>query len=727
MGRFFQTSSPQFLQNTQYNPNLELMMKVIQNDNALRNAIEEQAMKTEYELLNTPHLQFDREALNAIQKGYASSIEELANSVYNDVDITQSSRPRMKALQKRLLEDKLNGDLGAITNRHSAWAKFMEENKDVKDKDPGTYNLAMAYEMNKLMNETKKNSKATFTGYKIQGTPDFRKELVAEIDKLKASSRTVPDGKGYLVKIKDLPADRIMNLAVSHIMQRPEYREFARQQTMYGAGGFYDQDGKSIAPFTFISPDGRTVSPEELAGLSEQEIAGLRRVANPNWRFGNEINQLAQAFAHREQDMSSDSTYTAMAGIEAANARHAQSMALEREKLNWQKQKFALEQEAKEYGGSDSGGSGGGKENSPGLGMILQGNPSGARLDGYQTTQSFAEDLNDIKAGNPAVLERLRGVQSKFLAAPGLRGVRIGSSKTNSIDLGRLASDLVNKGVDLTKASDPKYRATILQAISKYKDKNGAISLGDGKVNKLLNSAEAQAQVTKQLGELLEDRAAPIVTSAYSNYNTTTNVSSGYAIRNANDARRIMEDVMLNKVGFKIYDEATGQLVPQQDYNAFINNSDIQLYYHPTANSRYGGVVSAHYTKEDAMGNKRRYRAVLEGSNFENLPSTYGKQSVARDPRLRGTDTFNQMTDLADMWNAKVNAGTNYFSPRDIEVIYPGASKIISKMYRLDNNNIRIFYKDGKTSDINTQGMTGPDALVSLRNALYLQDTQNNN
>ena len=155
-----------------------------------------------------------------------------------------------------------------------------------------------------------------------------------------------------------------------------------------------------------------------------------------------------------------------------------------------------------------------------------------------------------------------------------------------------------------------------------------------------------------------------------------------------------------------------------------INNEDVQLYYHPTANSRYGGVVSAHYTKEDAMGNKRRYRAVIEGSNFENLPSIYSKQSVSRDPRLRGTDTANQMSDLADMWNAKMNAGTNYFSPQDIEIIYPGASKTINKIYRLDNGDLRLFYKDGRRSDIPSQGATGADLLVSLRNALYLQDNQ---
>lgn len=721
MGRFFQTSSPQFLQNTQYNPNLELMMKVIQNDNAVRNAIEELATKTEYDLLNTQHLLFDREALKEIQGSYTGDINGLVNSVYSDVDVIKSTRPRMKELQNRLLKDKLNGRLGAISNRYSAYQSFMKDNEGLKEKDPTTYQVAMAYELNKLREETAKNPLAVFTGYKVVGTPDFRKDLIAEIDKLKTSSVTVPDGNGYLVKMKELPVEKIMGLAVSNILGRPEYREFARQQTMYGLGGLMNPDGTMINPYTMVGPDGKEVTAENIDSLTDEYKQKIQRVLNPNWRFSNEITNIANAFAYKERDMSSDSTHMSKLKMAQDERQHAQSMAMRRAELALKERKFQYEQlkDSDAFGGSGGSGGSGGRKGKDAHPNVLAGDLEGRRLDEYQPALNFSDDLASIGNLSPEVRARLRGLQGNVLKDAELRAIKLGNGDTGA----SLINFFINKGISPAALKDGAARKYIENFLKKNADATGAVNINGEK--KFLSSKTLTA-VADDLAELLVDGYDRISKSVYTDFNKRQSTTQGIPLdRGASKA--LIDFITINgakKVSIK---DSNGNQLSDEQIKSLLNSDALQMYAHPGAAGKYGVPVAIWRTHEDDGGNKIRTQYIVESTNMENVIGNYAIQSVARS-FPQGSSQHMQIQELARAYYGGKAVGKNYLDKHDIESAIPGGSKYVQKINFLDNGLIMADVINGKgvieRVHVNTAGQSPEETLASITN--FIVSSQNN-
>lgn len=726
MGRFFQTSSPQFLQNTQYNPNLDLMMKVIQNDNAVRNAIEEQATKTEYELLNTPHLQFDREALKEIQGGYTGDINRLVSSVYNDVDVIKSTRPRMKELQNKLLKDKLNGRLGAISNRYSAYQSFMKDNEGLKEKDPTTYRAAMAYELNKLREEAAKNPLAIFTGYKVVGTPDFRKDLIAEIDKLKASSMTVPDGNGYLVKMKELPVEKIMGLAVSNILGRPEYREFARQQTMYGLGGLMNPDGTMINPYTMVGPDGKEVTAENIDSLTDEYKKQIQRILNPNWRFSNEINNIANAFAYKERDMSPDSTHMSKLKMAQDAQQHAQSMALRRQELALKEREFQYKQlkdsgafgGGQGFGGSGGSGDGGGKGNDSHP-NVLAGDLEGRRLDEYQSALNLNDDLASIGNLSPEIRARLRGFQGNVLKHPGLRSIKLGRGDTGA----SLVNFFINKGISPTDLREGAARKYLENFLRRNADATGAVNINGQK--KYL-SDKTITSLADDLAQSLFEGYNQVASSVYADYNKRQSTTHGIPL-DKGTSEALADYITTNGAKKVTIKDSNGNQLSDEDIRLLLDSDNLQMYAHPGAAGKYGVPVAIWRTHEDGKGNKIRTQYIVESTNMENVIGNYAIQSVARS-FPQGSSQHMQIQELARAYYGGKQAGKNFLDKYDIEAAIPGGSKYVQRINFLNNGMIMADVINGKGAiervHVNTAGQSPEEMLASIAN--FIVSSQNN-
>lgn len=603
MGRFFRTSSPQFLQGGIYSPPVELMMKVMQNDNQVRSLLEQQNAQTEQDLLTSPHLSFDADRLAEIQGKYKNEIDTISQMVYNDANALQKARPRMRELQKNLLLDKLNGPLGAITNRYNSFQKFIQDNKDVLEKDPGSYNLAVAYELNNLQSATEQDPMSSFSPYKIQASPEWRSEVTKEIDKLKANATKLPDGRGYLIGNKEVSPQRILELAVSNIMSKPQYLEFARQQTKFGQRGFVNADGGLLNPWITVDSRGAVVNPEDIPNMTDEQRGSLRRVVNPEWRYSNEVNSLANAYAYREQDMNPDSTYTTLAGISAANQRHAiteqrlrdqhnDRMALEEAKL--------AERASRGKGTGASGGTGSSGGNAPG----------NIQFEQYQEAKSLANDLHYRDKGSTAIDSRLQSVENSVRLNKSLQGIKVGNT-----NMAEIAGDLLNRGVNITNPSDND-RQAILDIVTSKLPK-GVVRVGNKYINTAADPKEAARLLSEQIGKYTKD----VVNSMYKDFSSQRVVSTGFGL-DTKRAKDMLLNASWNKDKLKIRDER-GNEVPMDIDNLLSEDGKTTIHYVPHISSQYGGGLAV--TRVTDMGVEKY---IVTGDDVENLVNNYGRQYI---------------------------------------------------------------------------------------------------
>lgn len=592
MGRFFNIVPLQFMQGTMYQDPHELMIKVIENDNKIRALYEAEANKSEQELLASPHLGFDKEYLDSVISGYNSEIEAITNDIHNNVNVTASAGKRMKNLQKRILQDRLNGDLANITGRYNAMQNFAKENAKLKEEDPSAYNMAMSFEMDRLEKETAKDKKASFSPYRIIGKPKFREDLVKEIDKLKASEDTVLDGNGYKVKIKNLTPDRIMQLAVSSIISRPEYAEYARQQTRYGRSGFMDEDGIMLDPYSLVDKNGNPVTNYD--ELTPEQRLGVRRVLNSRWAFSPELSGIIAANAYQQRDIDSDSTWVAKMNEAGRNSRHAQDHQLARDKFEFDKQKhnddMNLELEKLRRASSPRGGSRSGSgSGSGGSGDLLHDNIQGHGVLSIQTrntdTFSLAADMANYKT-NDASKARFEGTLGSAARA---------SKVLNQYYLdGRKLSDvLLSAGFRGQDVSTPKKFADYIVPLveKELKKKNGILTIG----GRHYNSAKEAAQAYASLSTNVYRRADEL----YKGLNETTQSVDTYALP-AHEASNLMTSLgILAKTEGNVFlydlDDRTNSAKSHEEtekkLREIASDSRYTIRVGPSANSENGGAI----------------------------------------------------------------------------------------------------------------------------------------
>jgi len=616
MGRFFRTSSPQFLQGGIYSPPVELMMKVMQNDNQVRSLLEQQNAQTEQDLLTSPHLSFDADRLAEIQGKYKNEIDTISQMVYNDTNALQKARPRMRELQRSLLLDKLNGPLGAITNRYNSFQKFVQDNKDVLEKDPSSYNLAVAYELNNLQSATEKDPMSSFSPYKIQASPEWRSEVTKEIDKLKANAAKLPDGRGYLIGNKEVSPQRILELAVSNIMSKPQYLEFARQQTKFGQRGFVNAEGGLLNPWITVDSRGAIVNPEDIPNMTDEQRGSLRRVVNPEWRYSNEVNALANAYAYREQDMNPDSTYTTLAGISAANQRHA-----------------ITEQRLRGEGTGASGGTDFSRGDTPG----------NIQFEQYQEAKSLANDLHYRDKGSTAIDSRLQSVENSVRLNKSLQGIKVGNT-----NMAEIAGDLLDRGVNIANPSDNDRQAILDIITSKFP--KGVVRVGNKFINTAADPKEAAMILSEQIGKYTKD----VVNSMYKDFSSQRVVSTGFGL----DTQRT-KDMLLNaswnKDKLKIRDER-GNEVPMDIDNLFSEYGKTTIHYVPHLGSQYGGGLAV--TRVTDMGVEKY---IVTGDDIENLVNNYGRQYIGHQyGEGHAYSIESQPTSRYHMDNELYKTGTNY-------------------------------------------------------------------
>ena len=734
MSRFFNSGPLQFNAQIYQDPH-QLMMQVINKDNQMRAAYEDAAMKQEAELLGTQALAFDKDRLNRIVAGYGKDIDAITQDIYNDPNAGVSAGRKIRALQKKLMLDNMSGELGAIKNRYMGMMKFMEDNKKVEESDPDAYQLALAYEQNKLAQAVEKDPMAKFVGYSIIGKPDFGKDVRDTFDKLKASSIAQPNG-GYIYDNKFVSEDRLRDLAVSMVLSNPKYGAYARQQTMYGQKGFFNDNGESISPFTFVSKDGKTATIDELMSMPIEQRNNYRKILNPEWRFANELNGLASGFAYNEQKISSDGTWVAKFREQNANMRHAQDMALKRERLEFDKMKDARdfnlrleEHNAKMNGGYGGGsGSGSGRGGSGGL-------YGGVGTDGIINTQYNPQDFDyksDIKEyrNSQAARARLEPIANEIRNSKNFRVYTAGGANVGDIAIRLMSS----KGVNLTDGKAVA-REMYKEAEVLIKRNGGSLTY-KGKtynMNNIQDLAGSMAyHVTSQVKPMLEKQ--------YKRYSENVIPSQAIAL-NKPTANQVAEQLIHYGMNGKIElqelspNNPRGRNVRYEDVaksiDAAISQGKFGVRVEPGTNTTYGGSVLITVPSETGT---KMYR--VKGADFENsvmpmadamLKSTYKPNDLKRYAADDFMKTFYSSRNAQMNYTGLTKSDINKIA-KSFETNY--ANKIVGAKVMYDKGEIILTKNDGtkKTVPLIVTGdgnFVSQSVGVATQIASYLNSEEN--
>lgn len=304
MGRNFQTSPTQFIEDYIYQPPWELMQQAAaQKQQTYDAAI---ASTKFFNKIPIDHLQGEDDVYNVKEKQryYAESAANIAKAIQNDPAKAKQYMSNIEALQSELEKDMTSGDLSHIVGSAQAYKKWQEDNKKLKEEDPSRYAAAERTYLNDYIKAGGNSISQKFKGDLVTKDVDWEK-INSTAEKIKAnewSQQSAGAGGGYIYKNKKtgevVTEDRIKGVIYGQLLSDPSNIAALKQSELYGLGKYFNPD----------------------TGAIDFNASGFT---------GTNMYARAMAYSKQtsEQDMSSDGTYI-------ANMKH-QEWAIDRQdKLN---------------------------------------------------------------------------------------------------------------------------------------------------------------------------------------------------------------------------------------------------------------------------------------------------------------------------------------------------------------------------------------------------------
>ena len=302
MGRSFQTTPTQFIENYIYQPPWELMQQAAAKEQQIYDAAV--ASTKIFDNLQIDHLQGEDDVYNVKEKQryYAENAANIAKAIQNDPSKARQYMNNIEALSKELQKDMTTGDISKIQSSAQAYKKWQEDNKKRKEEDASRYSAAENYYLGEYLNAGGNSLNRQFKGELITKDVDWQK-LYDSVDKLKASEWTQQSAGasgGYIYKNKQtgetVTANRINGYLMSRLLT-PENMAALQQSQQYGLARYFDDQGKldETAP----------------------GFAGVKGVALNSAYSKNTI----------ERDMQSDSTYNSAQQRALTYQMHKEDMA----------------------------------------------------------------------------------------------------------------------------------------------------------------------------------------------------------------------------------------------------------------------------------------------------------------------------------------------------------------------------------------------------------------
>ncbi len=238
MARNYGTDKPNFIADNMGKMPWQLMYQVAQDRNRNIEDLYKQVDLFEDQALSTNFLDYgeagsmvekEREAIN-------SKMDDYVRRIQNGESVGKVSA-EMRNYGKSVYENiQGGGNLGKFKSQYDAVRGWQEENKELKESDPNTYNYLQNYTLSNIKNAMEKDPTANISSLLYKGTGKYNvmdDESIEAINKMTADTLQAVGGK-WNKESKYLAQQRILNFGVSKANNSPEYQAY--RQTLINSG-----------------------------------------------------------------------------------------------------------------------------------------------------------------------------------------------------------------------------------------------------------------------------------------------------------------------------------------------------------------------------------------------------------------------------------------------------------------------------------------------------------
>ena len=251
MGRYFQPSGTQFIDNFIYQPPWQLMQNVLANkqqeyDSAV-------AATKLFRDIKINHLNGEDENYNVSEKQryYNDKADAIAKAMQKDKLNAGSYNPNIEMLQKELVKDFTEGDISKIQGSYGAYQKWMEDNKKMKEESPYRYDAAEKHYLGQWANAGANSLNQQWKGDMVTKDVDWNK-IYDAAEKMKSDEwekAGTNHGGGYIYKNKNsgetLDEKDLMNNILSRVLT-PDNKASLLQTQKYGLATYFNPETGGI-------------------------------------------------------------------------------------------------------------------------------------------------------------------------------------------------------------------------------------------------------------------------------------------------------------------------------------------------------------------------------------------------------------------------------------------------------------------------------------------------
>lgn len=320
MSRFYQTSKGSHV-DYMFKPNYEMMETILNKktkdvDNILT---EGEIISTEYDKVKSLNIEADVNRIKEKKEEYDTKVDDITNRVLDNVLDASKYAPQIENLKKEIQTDLTTGQTSKVIARYQSFQNMLEENKDLLETDPTTYNQMLGYYYNQVKEGADVDPNFVFNPQKFVGRPELFGDDFNEIMKnLKPEKHSTISGM-YFVNNQLVSKERVREIALNELLSSPKYQGYVSQQIMIGEtqGLIEGTDHKTfmgldsaerakhmIQPvILFNNATGKEITADEYSNMTREQRASVIQMANPSYRFAPDLEKAENIFAYEQSEL----------------------------------------------------------------------------------------------------------------------------------------------------------------------------------------------------------------------------------------------------------------------------------------------------------------------------------------------------------------------------------------------------------------------------------------
>lgn len=243
MSRFYQSGSPDFVENFMYTPPWELAQQALAyNDTGIGKTIEAASLFGNIDVNYIPD-PVEKANVERDLKKYSDKAEEYSTNMQLQLQNSPQSwkkyMPQLQTLGTDLSKDMKTGNLAKYQQSAAALAKWQEENKKVKEENPELYERGLSHYVNEWRKNPNRSLDAVFSGNQLVNFDITSKEYLDALGDFKASLQQTENGM-YIRNNEVVSEKEIEEAYLGLALSSPKGKAYLQQMAEFKTPGFYD-------------------------------------------------------------------------------------------------------------------------------------------------------------------------------------------------------------------------------------------------------------------------------------------------------------------------------------------------------------------------------------------------------------------------------------------------------------------------------------------------------